>query len=60
MFLKTRVLAIVLCIGFCNRVVEAQVDAMTRARHDLSLGFTVSGKVEQIAVSEEKGISPIN
>ena len=50
MFLKTRVLAIILCIGFCNRAVEAQVDAMTRARHDLSLGFTVSGKVEQIAV----------
>ena len=23
---------------------------MTKARHDLSLGFTVSGKVEQIAV----------
>lgn len=50
MFLKTRVLAIILCISFCHRVADAQVDAMTKARHDLSLGFTVSGKVAQIAV----------
>ena len=50
MFFIKRVLAIVLCIHFCHCVVEAQVDAMTKARHDLSLGFTVSGKVAQIAV----------
>jgi len=49
-FLKTRVLVIILGVSFCAHVVDAQVDAMTKARHDLSLGFTVSGKVGQIAV----------
>lgn len=50
MFFKPHVLILILGISFCPRVADAQVDAMTKARHDLSLGFTVSGKVQQIAV----------
>lgn len=49
MNLKIMIAAIV-GLGLVGGVCRAQVDAVTRARYDLKLGFTVGGKVAKIHV----------
>lgn len=46
----TRILAFVLTVIVADGLCRAQVQAVTKARHDLKLGFTVGGKVAKVLV----------
>ncbi len=47
---KMIVLAVMVCAVLTGPVAWAQVEAVTKARYDLRLGFTVGGKVSRILV----------